>query len=432
MNEQVIKKISIRIIPFIMLLFFISILDRTNISIASLTMNKDLEFSNLAFGLGAGIFFIGYALFEVPSNLILDKVGARKWIARILITWGIISVAMMFVTGIKSFYILRFLLGVAEAGFYPGMIYYLTRWFPYESRIKAFGFFQIASPIAVLIGSPVSGLLLGLNGMSGLKGWQWLFLLEGIPAIILGFITLFYLTDSPEKAKWLKNDEKVWLIDKLKLENDKKELGHLKFKELFRNLTFLKLNFIYFCIVTSLYGVSFWLPQIIKKISVGSSNLNISLLSAIPSLAAIIAIVLISRHSDKTGERRLHSAIPALIGAAALLLSAYMNAPFLALVALAVASAGIQSAIPTFWSFPSKMFSGVAAAGAIAMINSVGNLGGFVGPYTVGYISSMTGNLQSGLVFLAVMLFLGCMVTLGINKGGKENIVQYTEKTNNI
>lgn len=409
-EQQAIRKLQRRLLPFLMLAFFVAILDRVNISIAALTMNKDLGFSNEVFGLGAGIFFLGYVLFEIPSNMIMEKVGARRWIARIMITWGVISVLMMFVNSVPTFYALRILLGIAEAGFYPGIIYYLTRFFPYEYRTKAFGTFQMASPIAVAIGSPISGLILNLDGIWGLKGWQWVFLIEGLPAVILGIICLYYLTDSPRTTKWLTDEEKDWIEGELKKENSQKEFGHLKYGQLFSKPQFWLQILVYSCIVISLYGVSFWLPMILKQTS-GLSNVTVSFLSAVPSIVAAISIFLVARHSDKTGERKYHCLLASLFGAIGFIVSAYVNQPYLALAALAVAAAGIQSAIPPFWSFPAKMFTGVAAAGAIATINSIGNIGGFVGPYVVGYMSKATGSLQSGLIFLSTVLFIGAIAT---------------------
>jgi ACS family tartrate transporter-like MFS transporter len=369
MNEsQVIKKLNVRLLPFLALCFFVSILDRVNIGIASLTMNQDLGFGPEVFGFGAGIFFFAYFLFEIPSNLILSKVGARKWIARIMITWGIISIGMMFVTGAKSFYTLRILLGVAEAGFYPGIIYYITSFYPAKHRTKALASFQLGSPIAVAIGSPIGGMLLNLQGAMGLKGWQWLFLIEGIPAIILGIVCLYVLVDSPSKAKWLTKQEQDWLIDTMAKDNEQKGLGHLSFGQLLKKPQFLMQVLVYFCIVIGLYGVTFWLPLIIKATS-ASSNLVVSFLAAIPSIAAAIAIYFVAKSSQKKGEHKLHSSIPLIIGAIGLLVSAFTSQPVISLLSLAVAAAGIQSAIPPFWGFPSKLYSGVAAAGAIATIN---------------------------------------------------------------
>lgn len=411
MNESlVMRKLNLRLLPFLMLCFFIAILDRVNIGIASLTMNQDLGFGPEIFGFGAGIFFFGYFLFEIPSNLILEKVGARKWIARIMISWGIVSIAMMFVNNVTTFYILRVLLGVAEAGFYPGIIFYLTTFYPAAHRTRALGFFQMASPIAVAIGSPISGMLLGMDGILEMKGWQWLFLIEGIPAIVLGFLCFKFLVDSPRKANWLTKEEQEWLTAKIESENKQKDLGHLKFGQLFSKPQFIMQVVVYFCIVIGLYGVSFWLPQIIKSTS-ASSNLVVSFLSAVPSIFAAAAIFFVAKSSQKTGENKLHAAIPLIIGGIGLLISAFTANPVISLLALAIASAGIQASIPPFWGFPSKLFVGAAAAGAIATINSFGNLGGFVGPYVVGYLRESTGLMQAGLVFLACVLFLGALIT---------------------
>lgn len=419
MQQAVIKKLDKRLLPFLMLLFFVAILDRVNIGIASLQMNAELGFTAQIFGLGAGIFFIGYFIFEVPSNLILEKVGARRWIARIMITWGIISVLMMFVSNPTTFYILRFLLGAAEAGFYPGIIFYITTFYPAQYRTKALAIFQIGSPIAVALGSPITGLILGLDGTWGLSGWQLVFLLEGIPAVILGIVCIYYLTDSPEKAKWLTIDEKKWLSSQLLLENKGKE--HLSLLKLFTKPQVWLQSFVYLSIVVGLYGVTFWLPQIISQSS-GQSDLAVSFLSSIPSIVSIFAIFFVAKYSEKTGKQKLFAAVSCFIGAMALISSSYIDQPYIALFALAIAAAGIQAAIPPFWTFPSAMFTGAAAAGAIATINSIGNLGGFVGPNVVGYLSETTGNLQTGLLFLGIVLSAAGIGVLFLKKQKNENI----------
>ncbi len=320
-GRRTLSKVTLRLIPFMFLLYIVAFLDRVNVGFAALQMNEDLGFSDAVYGLGAGIFFIGYFIFEIPSNLIMEKVGARVWIARIMITWGIISAAMFLVTGPVSFYALRFLLGVAEAGFFPGMILYLTYWFPARERARRVALFMTAIPLAGVIGSPISGALLQADGFAGLRGWQIMFLAEGIPAIILGVVVLFYMTDGPRQATWLEQDERDWLKDSLDRENRiKVEHGEYTTRQALSNGKVWILSFVYFGVVTSVYGVSLWLPQIVEDFS-GLGPLDVGFLSAIPYLVATVGMVLFARRSDATGERRWHVAIPAFIAAMGLVLT---------------------------------------------------------------------------------------------------------------
>jgi ACS family tartrate transporter-like MFS transporter len=403
-EQATIGKVTRRLLPFLMLCFFIAFVDRVNISVAALQMNEDLGLSEAAFGLGAGIFFLGYVLFEIPSNLILDRVGARLWIARIMVTWGLITVAMMFVAGPVSFYVLRFLLGVAEAGFYPGVILYLTYWFPAAARGRGFSLFQTAVPISLAIGTPTAGALLALDGLAGLQGWQWIFLATGIPAVAVGIVVFFYLTDAPEHAEWLAPEERTWLSEKMRAEREQlRSGGHNNLGAAFSNPLVWLLSLIYFAIVMSFYGVTFWLPQIVQDFS-GAGDFVVSLLSAIPWVAAGISIFFVARHSDRTGERRWHVAVPCFVGAVGLVLSASLGQPLLALLALAITAAGIQSGVPPFWGLPTAFLSGTAAAAAIALINSLGNIGGFTGPYLAGLINESTGSNSGALFMLALVL----------------------------
>lgn len=419
-RRATIAKVTRRTLPFLMLCFFIAFVDRVNVSVASLQMNDDLGLSDAAFGLGAGIFFIGYVLFEVPSNLVLDKVGARRWIARIMITWGLVTIAMMFVVGPKSFYAVRFLLGVAEAGFYPGVIYYLSQWFPAQERGRGFSLFQTAAPIALAIGSPLAGALLHLDGSLGLEGWQWVFLVTGIPAVVVGAITFFYLTDKPADATWLTAEERTWLGTTMDEERELYGSGH-SLRGALRNKFVWLLSAVYFLIVMSLYGVTFWLPKTVKDIT-GSGDFVTSLLAAIPWVAAAVAIVLVARHSDRTGERRFHVAIPCFAGAVGLALTALtLGQPVFALAALALTAAGIQSGIPPFWGLPTAFLSGTAAAGAIALINSLGNIGGFTGPYIAGLINDATGSDKGALWMLcATLASAGALVLVTRRLAAKE------------
>src|SRR5690242_1554285 len=343
-------------------------------------MKADLGLSDAAYGVGAAMFFVGYVTFEIPSNLILARVGARRWIARIMVTWGILSCAMMLVRTATSFYVVRFLLGLAEAGFLPGMIFYLTHWIPARERARVFALFLTSTALAGVVGAPVSAALLRLHGTAGLAGWQWLFLVEGLPAVVLGVTTFFYLPDRPSHARWLGAPERVWLEATLATERQALErTQRLSLRQALTHGRVCRLCLLYFSIIIGFYGVAFWLPQIVKAFS-GLSSAASTLLSALPYLAAAIAMVAIARHSDRAGERRRHVAVPAFTAAAGLMLGALVQGhPVPAFLALCVAAAGIWGTLGPFWSLPTTFLSGVAGAGGIALINSVGNVGGFVG-----------------------------------------------------
>lgn len=404
-----------RLIPFLFILYIVAFLDRVNVGFAALQMNEDLGLSDAVYGLGAGIFFIGYFIFEVPSNLILERIGARVWIARIMITWGIISAAMFLVTGPISFYVLRFLLGVAEAGFFPGVILYLTYWFPARQRAKTVALFMTAVAMAGVIGGPISGALLSLDGLAGLAGWQIMFLAEGIPAVLLGFVVLAYLPDRPAQAGWLERDEQRWLEESLERENRiKTSHGEYTVLQAFTNWKVWLLCGVYFGVVTSLYGISFWLPTIIEEFS-GLGSFLVGLLSAIPYLAATVGMVVFAWHSDNTGERRWHVAVPAVLAAAGLALTGLVGGSALAqMVVLTLAALGIYSCLGTFWTLPAAFLSGTAAAAGIALINSVGNIGGFVGPYMIGYIRDATGSNYGGMLVLAALILLAGLLALAV------------------
>ncbi|MET0677040.1 MAG: MFS transporter [Bradyrhizobium sp.] len=412
-EASTIRAISWRLIPFLVLAYFFSYLDRVNLGFAALTMNADLKFSPLVFAWGAGIFFIGYFIFEVPSNLALEKFGASRWIARIMVTWGIISGAMAFVSGETSFFVLRFLLGVAEAGFFPGIILYLTYWYPAEYRGRFIAAFAIAVPVSTVIGAPISGLLLGLDGMMGLKGWQWLFIIEGIPSVLLGIVTWFYLTDRPEKADWLTAEQKAWLAAKLQAETATKQAArHLTLGEALASPKVITLSLIYFGFVAALYGMQFWLPQIVKAF--GLSNAQTGFVTAIPYLFGTFAMILWARHSDATRERVAHVGGPLLLTALALAAASYIDDPATTMVVLTVAAVGVFCTFAVFWTLPTAWLSGTAAAGGIALINSIGNLAGFGGPYLVGWAKDTTGSTSTGLLVLSVLpLLAGLLVFLG-------------------
>lgn len=432
LGRSTLAKVTRRIIPFMFLLYIVAFLDRVNVGFAALQMNDDLGFSDAVYGLGAGIFFIGYFIFEIPSNLIMERVGARIWIARIMFTWGIISAAMFLVTGPVSFYILRFLLGLAEAGFFPGMILYLTYWYPARERARRTALFMAAIPIAGVVGSPVSGFILSaFDGFLGLGGWQVMFLLEGIPAILLGFVVLKYLDDGPRRAEWLEQGERDWLKDALDRENRiKSDHGEYTTRQALTNGKVWLLSAVYFGVVTSVYGVSFWLPLIVEDLS-GLGEFAVGLLAAIPYVAGAIGMVLFARHSDATGERRWHVAIAAFVATAGLVLTGIVQvSPVLEMVALTIAALGIYSTLATFWSLPTAFLSGTAAAAGIALINSVGNLGGFVGPYAVGYLSEATGATYSGLLFLAALILIAGLLALAVrHERSLEEVEEVVEPT---
>jgi ACS family tartrate transporter-like MFS transporter len=411
-GRTTLAKVSRRLLPFLLLLYIVAWIDRVNIGFAALQMNADLGFSATVYGFGAGIFFLGYALFEVPSNLILVRVGARLWIARIMITWGIVSVAMMFVSGPISFYVLRFLLGVAEAGFLPGIIYYLGTWYPAADRARAVSWFMVAIPVSTVIGAPLSGLLLELDGLHGLEGWQWLFLLEGVPAVVLGFSVLAYLTDRPESAHWLTEEERGWLAQRIAHEHRSAHERHgVGLGAALVHPTVWLLALILFACQTGSYGLTLWIPQIVQNLS-GFSNLTVSFISALPYVAAAIGMIAIGTSSDRTGERFLHIAIPCAVGGLGFIASAYFTSPLPAMIALTVAAVGDLGTRGPFWALPTRFLTGSAAAAGIALINTMASLGGFVGPYAVGVVREFTGSFAGGLVFLAVLLLLAAAAAL--------------------
>jgi D-galactonate transporter len=410
--------VTLRLLPFLFLCYLLAYLDRVNVGFAKLQMQGDLGFSDTVYGIGAGIFFIGYFLFEVPSNMILERVGARIWIARIMILWGLLSAGTMFTRGEGSFYAMRFLLGVAEAGFFPGIILYLTYWYPRAHRARMVALFMAAITLAGVIGGPVSGFILTrLAGVHGLSGWQWLYLLEGLPSVLVGVLVLFVLDDGPEKAKWLTPSEKGLIRERLEEEERVKAAegaAHRTFGDAFRSPRVWILALLYFGLVMGIYGISFWLPQIVED-TMSRDPWRIGLITAIPWGAAAIGMVLIGRHSDRTAERRWHVALPAMAGAGAFAVSAIPGiSPLFGLAALAVATIGIMGSTVCFWALPTAMLSGTAAAAGIAWINSIGNLAGYVSPFVVGKIRDETGSMSLALLVLAGSLLGAGLLALRV------------------
>jgi ACS family tartrate transporter-like MFS transporter len=416
LGRATLAKVGWRLLPFLLLLYVVAWLDRVNIGFAALQMNADMQFSDTVYGFGAGIFFIGYALFEVPSNLILARVGARVWIARIMITWGIVSVAMMFISGPISFYVLRFLLGVAEAGFLPGIIYYLGHWYPAKDRARAVSWFMLAIPLSTVVGGPLAGFILELDGWHGLQGWQWLFLLEGLPAVVLGFVVLGYLTDSPDKAEWLQPAERHWLVERMASEQRAAQARHgVGLRAALVHPTVWLLGLILFACQTGSYGLTLWIPQIVRGLS-GLSDFTVSMISALPYVAAAIGMVAIGASSDRTGERFMHIAIPSAIGGLGFIASAYFTSPWPAMIALTIAAVGDLGTRGPFWSLPTRFLTGSAAAAGIALINTMASLGGFVGPSMVGVVRQYTGSFAGGLVFLAILLLLAAVAAVALRR----------------
>ena len=410
---ETISRVKWRLIPLLMLGYFCAYLDRSNVGMAATTMLKDLGFSNAVFGFGAGLFFFGYFLAEIPSNLILDKMGARRWIARILITWGIIAGLTGFVWNESSFYWNRIFLGLAEAGFYPGGVLYLTWWFPSDYRTRVMGIFQSAAVVSLFIGPPIGGLLLHMDGIAGLHGWQWLYIIEGLPPIIMCFVTYTLLTDRPRDAMWLTLEQRTWLQERLDSEMAQKEaVKKYSLMDAFTDKKMWLLTVTYFCQNVSGYGLVFFLPLIVKGLGVSTDW--IGLVSALPYLCAFVAMIAWGFHSDLTGERVWHVA-------GALLLCSFglgicivigIDHPGITMVALCLAAAGQMSIAPVFWSIPSAMLTGAAAAGGLAMINAVGNLGGWLGPSVYGMVKDATGSTNLGLLCLALAPIIGTVSLL--------------------
>jgi ACS family tartrate transporter-like MFS transporter len=430
-EAAVFRKVSLRLLPFLFLLYVVNLIDRTNVGIARLQMVDEQKLlGEQAYSLGAGIFYVGYLLFEVPANLLLMRLGARAWIARILVSWGVVSAAMMFVTGPWSFALLRMLLGVAEAGFFPGIIYYLGDWFPARVRARAVARFMLGGVVASMLGNPLSGLILqGMDGVGGLWGWQWVFLLEGLPAVVLGFVTLALLTDRPQQARWLMPRERDWLVEQL--EHERREQPHSRshlLRAAFRDRRVWLLTAIYFTVAMGDNSYGFYIPTFLKSQFPGLSPLRIGLLTAVPSVVAMAGMILVGRHSDRTGERRWHvagSAFAAAVGwfivaltASGMLAIPGVEARWLFLLGVVITLTGMKSMLPTFWTLPPLFLSGRAAAGGIALINSVANLGGLLGPGIVGRVKAAGGSFTAGYLALSAALLVGGLLVLYLMSRG--------------
>ncbi len=412
----VVSKLTWRLLPFLFLLYIVAYIDRINVGFAALQMQQRLGFNDATYGLGAGMFFAGYFFFQVPSNLGLHRVGARRWIAAIMVFWGIISASMVFVTTPRSFYFLRFMLGVSEAGFFPGVILYLKQWFPAAAQARTVARFMTAGALSGVVGGPISGALLGMDQTLGLAGWQWLFLIEGAPAILLGGVVLLYLTDYPRDAHWLGEEHRAWLVETLARERAAHPAAvHTGVTAAFMTggvwISVLLLVCVYFGANMFAYGISLWLPKLIRSLS-GVSTFVIGLLSAIPYLLAAVTMMIAGAHSDRTGERRLHVALPAFAGAVALGFSAYSHSLLLTIVGMSFALMGVWSIYGPFWAIPSSLLTGTGAAVGIAVINSLGNLGGFFGPWIIGRVKTSSGGFRGGLLIIGAALAVSACAAL--------------------
>lgn len=425
-RKSVLRKLNLRIVFFCFILYMVNYLDRVNVGFAALHMNKAIGLSPVDYGFGAGIFFVGYVLFEIPSNMLLYKVGPRLWISRILVTWGIVSCCMALVQGSTSFYTVRFLLGLAEAGFVPGVLLYLTYWFPADERAKATAGFMTATVLSTVVGAPLSGWILSSNPQwFGLASWQWLFILEGVPSILLGIICFFYLVDQPKGGRWLNQQEQEWLLTKLAQERSLiQEQGSQKLSALFRDYRVWLLTFIYMFYVVALYGIVLWLPQIIRSIG-GLSDLQVGCLTAVPFLSATCGLLVVARHSDKTGERKWHTVCAAIFGGIFLALSAVVHSPLIGLLFISVAAFGIWAVLGVFWSLPTQFLSGRAAAGGLAAINGFAQIGGAVGPYLVGWIKASTHSFTPALLALAAGPIIAGLLCMAVKVKPKPSVSRH-------
>ena len=414
LGARTIRKMQWRILPFIFLLYVVAYLDRFNIGFAALTMNKDLGISSQQFGFLVGMFFFGYVLFEVPSNLLLHRIGARIWIARILITWGIVALLTGFVRNIHELYIARFFLGVAEAGYYPGVVLYLTYWFRQRERAHAIAVVLLGVPVTSIFGGPISGMILDHIHWLGLHSWRWLLVLEALPSIVCGVLAYFVLPERPAEAKFLTTEEKTWILGELAQERDRTIGEHqMTMPGTFLSARVWHLGFIQFTALIGMYSLSSWMPQVVKALSSRYSNTFVGWLVVIPQVVGLVSMLLVSRHSDRTQERRYHAASAAVAGGIGWLLLSASPSPLVSMVALSLIAAGAYSFFGPFWSIPCEFLTGYAAASGIALINSIGNAAGFVGPFAIGFFKNRTGSMFWGLVFVGLsMLFSAVLLGL--------------------
>jgi ACS family tartrate transporter-like MFS transporter len=418
LESAVISRLMWRLMPFLFLLYIVAYLDRINVSFAVLQMRGQLGLSDRVYGRAAGMFFAGYFLFQLPSNLVMEKFGVRRWISGLMVTWGVISCLMIFIRGPISFYAMRFLLGAAEAGFFPGMIFYMKHWFPASARARAVAWFMTANPIAGIVGSPVSGALMGLSG-KGLSGWQWMFLMEGIPAILLGATVAWVLSDTPQDAHWLKGEERAWLLQRLAQEQQAESIqkqGSL-WQVVFSPRIWM-LSLVYFGVSTTMYGVTLWLPSVIRSLS-GLGYFNTGLVAAIPFVVTAVVMVLVGMHSDRTGERRWHTAIPAFVGAAALVVAGYGTSTVTVVAGIGLGLVCAESMVGPFWAMATSRMAGLSAAAGIAVINSLANLGGYYGPDIIGLFRTVNGGFRGGLLAIGATVAMsgGMALIVGRQSG---------------
>jgi MFS transporter, ACS family, tartrate transporter len=412
---SVLRRVRRRLLPFAFLCYVVAYIDRVNVGFAARELQRDLGLSSAEYGIGAGLFFLGYCLFEIPSNLLLERVGARRWIARIMIGWGLVSMGTMFIHDVTSFMTARVLLGIAEAGFFPGMVLYLTHWIPAADRARAGALFMMAAPVAVIVGAPLSEALLGLNGTLGLKGWQWLFLIEGLPAAILGLLTLEVMTDGPDQATWLTPDDRRWLSATMAADRAAREaLGHTSIRDSFASRRVWLLCSVFFLNSVVNYGMFLWLPRLLGDVT-GASGLALSAITVVPFAASLAAMLVVGRHSDRTGERRLHVAACAGATAIGLVVAVISQRHLWSLIlGFTIAQMGLRSFAAVFWAIPPQILGGRAAAPGIALINSIGNFGGFVGPSLIGLLHGLTGSYTGGLLALIAALAVEALLVLAI------------------
>jgi MFS transporter, ACS family, tartrate transporter len=415
LESAVVSRLMWRLMPFLFLLYIVAYLDRINMSFAVLQMRGQLSLSDRVIGHAAGMFFAGYFFFQLPSNLVLEKFGVRRWISALMVAWGVISCLMIFVRGPVSFYVMRFLLGAAEAGFFPGMILYMKRWFPVRARARAVAWFMTANPLAGVVGSPISGSLLGIHG-GGLSGWQWMFLIEGTPAIILGVVVYGVLSDHPQEASWLKSEERAWLTDKLaREEQGDSRLTKRSVLEVLASPRIWMLSLVYFGLSTTMYGVTLWLPSVINALS-GLSYFRTSVVAVIPFLVTTVAMVMVGMHSDRTGERRWHTAMPAFLASAALVAAAFGRSPLLVITGISLGMVGAESLAGPFWALATSRMAGLSAAAGIAVINSLANLGGYFGPDIIGFFRTADGGSRGGLLAIGATLILSGLSALIVGR----------------